>query len=221
MEPTANELHAGCLGNVNATWTFHGRRGHSARPWLADNAIERAARGDRRARRRSAPAARRVRRADVHRGRVASRGIAGGIARNVIPDRASRARQLPLRARPHGRRGRGAAARAVRRRTASSRSTRNAPQRAGRDRAPARRSALIAAGDARRRAQAGVDAGGRVRARGLPAVNFGPGDPRRRTAATSGRVAALRAQPTGSLEAVRCAPEPGARRAARPTRSCA
>ena len=45
MEPTANALHAGCLGNVNATWTFHGRSGHSARPWLADNAIHRAAAG--------------------------------------------------------------------------------------------------------------------------------------------------------------------------------
>ena len=46
MEPTDNELHAGCLGNINATWTFHGRSGHSARPWLADNAID--ARGGRR-----------------------------------------------------------------------------------------------------------------------------------------------------------------------------
>jgi succinyl-diaminopimelate desuccinylase len=45
MEPTANAIHAGCLGNINATWTFHGRSGHSARPWLADNAIHRAARG--------------------------------------------------------------------------------------------------------------------------------------------------------------------------------
>jgi succinyl-diaminopimelate desuccinylase len=45
MEPTANAIHAGCLGNVNATWTFHGRSGHSARPWLADNAIHRAAAG--------------------------------------------------------------------------------------------------------------------------------------------------------------------------------
>jgi succinyl-diaminopimelate desuccinylase len=45
MEPTDNVLHAGCLGNVNATWTFHGRSGHSARPWQADNAIEHAARG--------------------------------------------------------------------------------------------------------------------------------------------------------------------------------
>ena len=45
MEPTDNEIHAGCLGNINASWTFHGRSGHSARPWTADNAIEHAARG--------------------------------------------------------------------------------------------------------------------------------------------------------------------------------
>ncbi|MEA2324404.1 MAG: succinyl-diaminopimelate desuccinylase [Solirubrobacteraceae bacterium] len=45
MEPTANAIHAGCLGNINATWTFHGRSGHSARPWMADNAIHRAAAG--------------------------------------------------------------------------------------------------------------------------------------------------------------------------------
>jgi succinyl-diaminopimelate desuccinylase len=45
MEPTENDIHAGCLGNVNATWTFHGRSGHSARPWQADNAIYRAAEG--------------------------------------------------------------------------------------------------------------------------------------------------------------------------------
>jgi succinyl-diaminopimelate desuccinylase len=45
MEPTDGELHAGCLGNINATWTFSGRSGHSARPWQADNAIHRAAIG--------------------------------------------------------------------------------------------------------------------------------------------------------------------------------
>ncbi|HEU4657050.1 MAG TPA: succinyl-diaminopimelate desuccinylase [Capillimicrobium sp.] len=43
MEPTANALQLGCLGNLNATWTFTGRAGHSARPWLADNAVHRAA----------------------------------------------------------------------------------------------------------------------------------------------------------------------------------
>jgi succinyl-diaminopimelate desuccinylase len=45
MEPTSNELHAGCLGNVNVTWTFLGRSGHSARPWDGENAIHAAARG--------------------------------------------------------------------------------------------------------------------------------------------------------------------------------
>src|SRR3954465_10251899 len=45
MEPTANAVQAGCLGNINATWTFSGVAGHSARPWLADNAIHRAGRG--------------------------------------------------------------------------------------------------------------------------------------------------------------------------------
>jgi succinyl-diaminopimelate desuccinylase len=44
LEPTDLEIHAGCLGNVVATLTFHGRSGHSARPWLADSALERAAR---------------------------------------------------------------------------------------------------------------------------------------------------------------------------------
>ena len=46
MEPTANAVQAGCLGNINAHVDFEGRSGHSARPWLADNAIYRAARGD-------------------------------------------------------------------------------------------------------------------------------------------------------------------------------
>jgi succinyl-diaminopimelate desuccinylase len=45
MEPTDNTIHAGCLGNINAAWTFRGVSGHSARPWTADNAIEHAAAG--------------------------------------------------------------------------------------------------------------------------------------------------------------------------------
>ena len=45
LEPTDLELQAGCLGNVVARVTFRGTSGHSARPWLADNAIERAVRG--------------------------------------------------------------------------------------------------------------------------------------------------------------------------------
>jgi succinyl-diaminopimelate desuccinylase len=86
MEPTANAIHAGCLGNINATWTFPGTSGHSARPWLADNAIHRAAAGvDALAQvpyePRDFDGLRFVQVVSVTR-------IEGGIAGNVIPDRA-------------------------------------------------------------------------------------------------------------------------------------
>lgn len=42
MEPTNRELHAGCQGSVNATVTFLGEAAHSARPWLGVNAVTRA-----------------------------------------------------------------------------------------------------------------------------------------------------------------------------------
>jgi succinyl-diaminopimelate desuccinylase len=87
MEPTANAVHAGCLGNVNATWTFRGRSGHSARPWLADNAIHRAAEGIH-ALAQVEPIPRDVdglRFTEV----VAVTQVTGGIATNVIPDLAT------------------------------------------------------------------------------------------------------------------------------------
>jgi succinyl-diaminopimelate desuccinylase len=86
MEPTANAIHAGCLGNVNATWTFHGRSGHSARPWLAENAIHRAAEGIR-AVAQVEPIPHDfdgLRFTEV----VSVTRIAGGIAGNVIPGEA-------------------------------------------------------------------------------------------------------------------------------------
>jgi succinyl-diaminopimelate desuccinylase len=86
MEPTANAIHAGCLGNINATWTFHGRSGHSARPWLADNAIHRAAEGIR-AVAHVEPVPHDfdgLRFVEV----VSVTRIAGGIAGNVIPGEA-------------------------------------------------------------------------------------------------------------------------------------
>jgi len=45
LEPTDGRIQAGCLGNVIARLTFRGTSGHSARPWLADNAIARAVEG--------------------------------------------------------------------------------------------------------------------------------------------------------------------------------
>ncbi|HEX5924369.1 MAG TPA: succinyl-diaminopimelate desuccinylase, partial [Baekduia sp.] len=84
MEPTDNALHAGCVGNINATWTFRGTAGHSARPWLADNAIHRAGRG--------ITALAELEPVDhefaglTFREVVSAVTIHGGVARNVVPD---------------------------------------------------------------------------------------------------------------------------------------
>src|SRR5438874_3753286 len=45
LEPTDNELHAGCLGNLQARITFSGVSAHSARPWTGVNAIHELVRG--------------------------------------------------------------------------------------------------------------------------------------------------------------------------------
>jgi succinyl-diaminopimelate desuccinylase len=85
LEPTDNELHLGCLGNLEARLTFRGVSAHSARPWTGENAIHKAAAalaplGD-------------LEPLDVEvdglvfREVVSAVGIEGGIAGNVVPDR--------------------------------------------------------------------------------------------------------------------------------------
>ncbi len=86
MEPTANTLQAGCLGNVNAAWSFTGTSGHSARPWLADNAIHRAARGI--AALADVPFEEHEFDGLLFTEAASVTRVAGGIADNVIPDRA-------------------------------------------------------------------------------------------------------------------------------------
>jgi succinyl-diaminopimelate desuccinylase len=84
LEPTAGTIQAGCLGNLNAHLLFRGVSGHSARPWLAENAIERAIEG-------LAPLIAHEPREAVMEGLsfwevLAVTRLEAGIADNVIPD---------------------------------------------------------------------------------------------------------------------------------------
>lgn len=84
MEPTANEIQLGCLGNLNADVTFEGSSSHSARPWLGNNAIHRAIQALQTV---AASSAKEVTVDGLSFFEVVNvTGITGGIARNVIPD---------------------------------------------------------------------------------------------------------------------------------------
>jgi succinyl-diaminopimelate desuccinylase len=85
LEPTDNEIHVGCVGNLSAQLTFRGVSAHSARPWTGENAIHKAAAT-------LAPLAE-LEPLDVDvdglvfREVVSAVAIEGGIADNVVPDR--------------------------------------------------------------------------------------------------------------------------------------
>ena len=87
LEPTAGAIQAGCVGNLNARVTFHGVSGHSARPWLAENAVHKALVA-------LTPVSALERREVVISGLpfyevVSVTRIEAGIADNVVPDRAT------------------------------------------------------------------------------------------------------------------------------------
>jgi succinyl-diaminopimelate desuccinylase len=84
LEPTSGLVEAGCQGTMRAMVTTTGRRAHSARSWLGVNAVHAA--GEL-LRRLDGYAARRV---DIdgceYREGLNAVGITGGVAGNVIPD---------------------------------------------------------------------------------------------------------------------------------------
>jgi len=87
LEPTDNTIQVGCLGNLNATLTFTGVSAHSARPWLGVNAVAVAVDGL--ATIVHLPP-REVEVAGLSFKEVVTvTGIEGGIAGNVVPDRVS------------------------------------------------------------------------------------------------------------------------------------
>jgi succinyl-diaminopimelate desuccinylase len=87
LEPTDDELHAGCLGNLQARVTFHGESAHSARPWTGVNAIHALVRG------LEPLASSEPEDVDVdglvYREVVSAVRVEGGIAANVVPATAS------------------------------------------------------------------------------------------------------------------------------------
>ncbi len=85
MEPTANAIQVGCLGNLNVRIAVHGSAAHTARPWLGSNAIHAAIQA-------LSPIADLPPRdveidGLVFREVISVTSIEGGIAGNVVPDR--------------------------------------------------------------------------------------------------------------------------------------
>jgi succinyl-diaminopimelate desuccinylase len=84
LEPTDGQLQLGCMGVINAIVEFRGASAHSARPWLGENAITKAAEWLGHIRTREAK--------EVEVGgftfyeTFVVTAAQGGIARNVIPD---------------------------------------------------------------------------------------------------------------------------------------
>jgi len=101
LEPTDNEIHAGCVGSIVARSSFTGESAHAARPWTGVNAIALAVEA-------LMPIVR-LEPLEVENGGLTFREvvtvtrIAGGVADNVVPARASAAlnfRYAPGRSRP-------------------------------------------------------------------------------------------------------------------------
>jgi len=153
MEPTSNRVEAGCQGTLRVLVVVTGRRAHSARSWLGANAIHAA--GEVLAR-LSAYEARRITidGCEYREGLNAVR-IEGGVSGNVVPDRCTIA---------------------VNHRFAPDRTEEEAlaaPPRLGE---PAAAEFLSAVGGDPQ-AKLGWTDVARFASLGIPALNFGPGDP--------------------------------------------
>lgn len=84
MEPTSGEIEAGCQGTLRVVATTRGRRAHSARSWLGDNAIHRA--GELLARLAAYTPRSVTLDGCTYREGLSAVRIEGGVAGNVIPD---------------------------------------------------------------------------------------------------------------------------------------
>jgi succinyl-diaminopimelate desuccinylase len=85
LEPTGGWIEAGCQGTIHVRATYNGTRAHTARPWMGNNAIHRVAPVLARCAGFAAPVV------DVdglaYRESLQVVRIEGGVASNVVPDR--------------------------------------------------------------------------------------------------------------------------------------
>lgn len=172
-EPSNGSIEGGCNGTLRARVTVHGKRAHSARGWMGMNAIHRAAALLERLESFEAETVH-VDGLDYREGLNAVR-ISGGVAGNVIPDRCD----IEVNYRFAPSRSEDQAVTFVREFFA------DADEIEIVDLAPGARpgldapiaKAFIAAVGSEPRAKLGWTDVSRFSALGIPAVNFGPGDP--------------------------------------------
>lgn len=172
MEPTDGVIEGGCQGTMRAEVVTHGKRAHSARAWMGQNAIHAAA-GILELLRGYEP-----RKPDVegltYREGLNAVGIRGGVAGNVVPDEC--VVTVNFRFAPD---------RSAEQAAAHVREVFAGYDVAITDSAPGARpglghpaaASLLAAAGGVPRAKLGWTDVARFAALGLPAVNYGPGDP--------------------------------------------
>lgn len=172
MEPSGAMVEGGCQGTLRADVTLTGARAHAARSWLGDNAIHQATEVLRRL------SEYRPRRVEIdgleYREGLNATRISGGVAANVIPDEC--VVHVNFRYAPD--RSEAEAAAHVREVLAGFEVvvTDSAPGALpGLDQPAAR--AFLAATGGQARAKYGWTDVARFSALGVPAVNYGPGDP--------------------------------------------
>ncbi|HVQ98813.1 MAG TPA: succinyl-diaminopimelate desuccinylase [Mycobacterium sp.] len=173
-EPTAGYIEAGCQGTLRVVVSTRGTRAHSARSWLGDNAIHRLSEVLDRL------AGYQARNVEIdgclYREGLSAVRIDGGVAGNVIPDAASvtvNYRFAPDRSITEALQHVHAVFDGLDVRIEQTDAAAGALP--GLSKAVAK--ALVQAADGQVRAKYGWTDVARFAARGIPAVNYGPGDP--------------------------------------------
>lgn len=175
-EPTAAALEAGCQGTMHLEVELAGQRSHSARPWMGRNAVHRL--GRLLALVEAMPERRPVLQGCEYREALQAVRVEGGVANNVVPDRAT----VTLNHRFAPDRTPDQAEAAVRELLAPVLEDGDRFERVGlADGAPPGLNhpllaALAGKHDLEVRAKLGWTDVARFAAAGVPAVNFGPGD---------------------------------------------